>query len=117
MTMNGYFSKEGMKNESKCKKCCITIGAVLHLAFSLIIGGICAAWYANVYMIQQNWEDKDLCSQNNCDDVFYDHLPMYYANSEHGPIYYSDDDKEEAEKYLLVIYENCGVGKDADEDA
>ena len=55
--MKGCFSYEGMKYESKCKKCCITISAAIHLVFALIIGGMFAAWLGNAYKIQDEWKD------------------------------------------------------------
>ena len=46
-----------MKYESKCKKCCIYIGAVIHLAFALIIGLIFAVWAVNAYKITDEVKD------------------------------------------------------------
>ena len=41
-----------LKNETKCKRRCITIGAIIHLVLALLIGVVFAVWFANVYKIQ-----------------------------------------------------------------
>jgi hypothetical protein len=76
-----------LKNETKCKRCCITIGAIIHLVLALLIGTGFAAWFANAYKIQDYHEEelRNYCETSNCDDNVdddlrnvYDYLPMAY---------------------------------------
>ena len=70
--MKGYFSKDGMEYETKCKKCCIFIGAAIHLVFAVIIGAIFVAWLNNAMVIQNDWKDSVDCDKVDCDVNFYD---------------------------------------------
>ena len=45
-----------LKNETKCKRCCITIGAIVHMVLAFSIGVVFAVWFANAYKIQDNVE-------------------------------------------------------------
>jgi hypothetical protein len=69
-----------LKNETKCKRCCITIGAIIHLVLALLIGVGFAAWFANAYKIQDYHEEelRNYCETSNCDDNVDDNLPKYY---------------------------------------
>ena len=96
-----------MKYESKCKKCFITIGAAIHLLFALIIGCMFAVWLGNAYEIQDEWQDSVNCDMEDCDVIFYDHLPQLYF-----PAQYSPDDLEDARKYMQEIVDDCGVDQD-----
>ena len=52
MTMKGCFSSFSLKKETNAKKTCIIMGAFFHMAWAGIIGGLFAARWSNVNMIQ-----------------------------------------------------------------